>query len=66
MFQPPTSPLTEKGQEQAQMIAKRAARLYFDALISSPFTRARETAEAIARATEAGIEYSDLFVEPEA
>ena len=62
-FQPPSSPLTEKGRRQAQLIAKRAARVQFDALISSPYTRARETAETIADATEAGIEYSDLFVE---
>ncbi len=62
-YQPPNSPLTEKGRRQAQLIAKRALQLQFDALISSPYTRARETAETIADITECDIEYSDLFVE---
>lgn len=63
IFQPPTSPLTEKGRAQAQAIAARASRLQFDALIASPFLRAKETAEAIAQATGKVIEFSELFVE---
>ncbi len=63
VFQSPESPLSERGRHQAQMIAGRVSQGAFDALISSPFARARETAHAIAQATEADVEYSDLFVE---
>jgi len=63
VFQSPESPLSERGRHQAQLIAERVSQLRFDALISSPFARARETAQVIAQATEADVEYSDLFVE---
>ncbi|MDP2655923.1 MAG: histidine phosphatase family protein, partial [bacterium] len=63
VFQPLNSPLTEKGREQAEYIAERAASLSFESVVSSPLTRARETAEAIAKRTKKSIEFSDLFVE---
>jgi probable phosphoglycerate mutase len=63
VFQSPDSPLNEKGREQARLIADRASKLSFDALISSPFRRARETAETIAAACGNQVEYSELFVE---
>lgn len=63
VFQSPDSPLTEKGIEQAKKIAQRSANLRFEALISSPFTRAKQTAEEIARTTGIHPEYSELFVE---
>lgn len=62
-FQPPDSPLTEKGRGQAKLIAERIARLSFDALISSSFLRAKETAAFISGATGKAPEYSELFVE---
>src|SRR3989338_8930696 len=51
VFQSPDSPLNEKGQQQAESIAQRVSKLSFDALIASPFERAKQTAEAIAKAT---------------
>lgn len=63
VFQSPNSPLNEKGTKQAESIAQRVSKLSFDALIASPFERAKQTAEAIAKATGKKAEYSDLFVE---
>lgn len=63
VFQGPDSPLSAEGQAQAKIIAGRIAKIEFDALISSPFPRARSTAEAIAAATGKQPEFSDLFVE---
>lgn len=62
-FQPPDSPLTELGKEQAQKIAERVSHLSFETLIVSPLTRTKETADAIANATGKQPEYSDLFIE---
>jgi len=63
VFQSPNSPLNEKGKKQAESISDRVSKLSFDALIASPFERAKQTAEAIAKATEKQPEYSELFVE---
>jgi probable phosphoglycerate mutase len=63
VFQSPNSPLNEKGIRQAESIAQRVLKLSFDALISSPFERAKQTAEIIAKATGKQAEYSELFVE---
>ncbi len=63
VFQEPTSPLNLDGQKQASRIAERAKNIPFDVLISSPFTRARMTAEEIAKATGKQPEFSELFVE---
>jgi len=63
VFQSPNSPLTEKGREQAELIAERIATLSFETLISSPYERARQTAEVIAKTTGKKPEYSNLFVE---
>lgn len=62
-FQAPSSPLSEKGLRQAEQIAHRVSQLSFDALISSPFDRAKETAEVIARVTGKTTEFSNLFSE---
>ena len=63
IFQTLDSPLSDKGKKQIESMAKRVAKLSFETLISSPLPRTKETAEAIARATDKIIEYSDLFVE---
>ena len=63
VYQDIDSPLTERGHEQARFIADRLARLPFDALISSPVLRAKQTAEAITAATGIEPEYSSLFAE---
>ncbi len=62
-FQSTESPLSEKGKQQAEYIAKRISRIPFDALIASPLPRAKETTEIIAQVTNKDPEYSDLFVE---
>jgi broad specificity phosphatase PhoE len=63
VFQSPDSPLNENGRRQAEYIAARVSKLPFEALIASPFQRAKQTAEAITKATGMAAEYSDLFVE---
>jgi probable phosphoglycerate mutase len=63
IFQALDSALTETGKKQAALVAERVSRLSFDTLISSPLSRARDTTEAIRRATNKVPEYSDLFVE---
>lgn len=63
VFQSPDSPLSENGKKQAERIAYRVSKLSFDALITSPFKRAKQTAETIARVTNKPIEYSKLFTE---
>jgi broad specificity phosphatase PhoE len=63
VFQPLDSPLSEIGKKQAEKIAERVSRLSFETLLASPLTRARETAEIIAKTTGKQPEYSELFVE---
>ncbi len=63
IFQGPDSPLNQMGIRQAEAVAARAVKIPFDALISSPYARAKQTAEIIAAATGKTPEYSDLFVE---
>lgn len=58
-----TTTLTDKGHEQAEVVAARCAKLPVDTLISSPMTRARVTADAIALSTNLSVEESDLFKE---
>ena len=41
------SPLTKKGQEQAEKIAKELSHIHFDEVFSSDLTRAKRTAEII-------------------
>ena len=63
VFQAVESPLSERGREQAEKVAERAVKLDFQALISSEYVRAKETAEAISKATNKTPEYSSLFSE---
>jgi len=63
VFQSVNSPLSDKGQRQAAAIAERMKTVTFDTLIASPILRAKQTAEAIAKATDVKLELSDLFVE---
>lgn len=44
-------PLTELGESQAEKAAARLAEARLDAIVSSPLGRARQTAEAVAKAT---------------
>lgn len=51
------TPLTERGREQAHRAARRITRLFRpEIIVSSPFARARQTSEIIARELELPIE----------
>lgn len=63
VFQSPDSPLSQKGRDQANNIAERVSKLDFQALISSPMERAKQTAQIISKVTGKTIEYNELFVE---
>lgn len=63
VFQSVNSPLSKKGERQAESIANRLTHVQFDALIASPLPRAHETAQYIAKKTNKDIELSNLFVE---
>ncbi|MAF20845.1 MAG: hypothetical protein CMI55_04170 [Parcubacteria group bacterium] len=63
VFQSLDSPLTSKGRKQAQYIAERASHLSFEAIIASPLSRAKETAEIITKKVKKSLEFSDLFIE---
>jgi len=58
-----TSSLSEKGREQAKLVAKRLAQFNTDLLIASPFDRTKQTAEIISKEINQPIAYSELFVE---
>lgn len=50
-YQDNTQPLSQHGRKQAEEAAKEIGRLPIDMLLSSPYVRALETAEIIAKAT---------------
>ena len=62
-FHSADSPLSKEGEKQADSIAKRISKLSFETLISSPYERAKQTAEAIVKVTGKHLECSELFVE---
>ncbi|MBI2064686.1 MAG: histidine phosphatase family protein [Candidatus Yanofskybacteria bacterium] len=63
IYQSSESPLTVKGREQAEYVAKRVSHLTVDTIITSPSQRANDTAEIISKKIGKPIEFSDLFVE---
>lgn len=63
IYQSPHSHLTSTGQKQAEFLAERVAKLPIEAIISSTYTRAKETAEIISSKIKKPVELSDLFVE---
>lgn len=65
VFQSPNSPLTKQGESQADILAERISKLSFGKLISSPFKRAKQTAESISKISNKEVEYSNLFTESE-
>ena len=56
-------PLTDLGRAQAQAAAARLAEAGIDAVICSPLTRARDTAQAIAAATGAPLTIDERLIE---
>jgi probable phosphoglycerate mutase len=59
----PSTPMTQRGHEQALFIAQRCSSLPLQALITSTYTRAKQTAGYIADKIKIVPEESDLFVE---
>ena len=57
------SPLSEKGREQAEFLAKRCAGLSVEAIMTSSLQRAVETGQIIASSLGMTVESSDLFAE---
>lgn len=57
--------LTEKGRAQAQALAKRwkSEGVKFDLIVASPLVRAKETAEIIASALGAKVEFDPILLE---
>jgi len=56
-------PLSQKGMQQAKQVGERFRDVSFDGIISSPYVRAHQTAEAIAAHKNRPIEVSGLFIE---
>ncbi len=63
VFQSHLSPLSVKGQKQAELIANRVSKITFGSIIASPLPRAAQTAQALADKTKKPIQFSDLFIE---
>jgi len=57
------TPLTELGVRQAQEAGRQLNRLGAQAIVSSTFSRARDTAQEIGKETGLPVEYSELLVE---
>src|SRR6185503_17136046 len=57
--------LTDRGRAQAQALAERwkSEKVKFDLVIASPLSRARETAEIVATAVGAKIEFDPMLLE---
>jgi broad specificity phosphatase PhoE len=57
--------LTEKGRLQAQALANRwkSEGMKFDLIIASPLVRAKETAEIVAAALDANVEFDPILME---
>ncbi len=58
-------PLTEAGRRQAETLARRWLRdgMHFDVAISSPLTRARETARIVSEALHVPLEVDPIWME---
>jgi broad specificity phosphatase PhoE len=63
VYQGPSSPLSQTGLDQAERVAVRVSKLDFEALISSPLSRTKQTSAEITKLTNKIPEYSELFVE---
>lgn len=65
-----TRPLTDEGREKVRQVARGMARLglAFDRVLSSPYLRARETAEIVVETLASGgrLEFSDRLAEDDA
>jgi ribonuclease H / adenosylcobalamin/alpha-ribazole phosphatase len=57
------SPLTARGREQAETVAKALAKIPFDRIVSSPLSRCRDTALVIARRHQLPVDLEPDLVE---
>lgn len=62
-LQPPETPLSELGRQQAGLLASSLRDRRVDAILSSDLARAAETAEAVATELELSVQYSALLHE---
>ena len=63
VHQSPDTPLSKEGIAQSEALAKKLASVDIDYIISSPYTRARQTAEIIGKKLNKQIEYDELLAE---
>lgn len=63
LHQHPDSPLTEAGHKQAGNVARRLAKLPIDLILSSPLSRAHQTARIIADQLQKPLEVTPLLTE---
>jgi broad specificity phosphatase PhoE len=63
VHQSPETPLSKEGVLQSKALAKKLTGVDIDYIISSPYTRARQTAEIISRELKKPIEYDDALAE---
>src|SRR3989304_9359611 len=61
--QGPDGGLTAKGIKQAKAVAKKFSKIPLDLIVSSPYDRAKLTAQIISKAIGKKIVYSPLFIE---
>lgn len=59
----PETPLSEEGRQQAKYVAERFSHIHIDTIISSPYQRTKETAEAIAKTLGKEVVFDDVFRE---
>ncbi|MEK7089442.1 MAG: histidine phosphatase family protein [Patescibacteria group bacterium] len=60
IFQSGTTPLSEKGSEQARIVAKRFLNIPIDAIIASDYERAHQTAKEIANILKKELTMTEL------
>ena len=63
LIQPADVELSEKGKEQAKLLAKRFKDIPIDVIISSPLERAKQTTEIINKVVKKEVIYTDLLIE---
>lgn len=59
----PDTPLSEEGILQANLLGKRFKNITLDAIITSPFSRAKNTAQEIEKASNVSFIESELLIE---
>lgn len=59
----PASVLTEKGEQEAKIVAERMQRIGVDAIVASPYVRTKQTAQPISELLGLPIEENELLIE---